>query len=160
MCKPPKTKYIYCWFVPWEKVSSGYMRTVKIQIRQPKPHYLITKGKGKCFQGRKLFQNGLPPFYTGVCSKKQEFAPSGSKFLPFRVDPFWKGEWCSVNHKGKQEVTKVVSLVKWKNILLCTLYIHSTPQLLTILVPKFEQVQLTRSTRCCVLKLLHDWQTL
>ena len=32
-----------------------------------------------------------------------------------------------------------------------------TPQLLTILVRKFEQVQFT--TRCCVQKLLSEWQT-
>ena len=40
-----------------------------------------------------------------------------------------------------------------------TVYTQSirTPQLLTILVLKFEQVQLT--TRCCVYKLLDEWQT-
>ena len=33
----------------------------------------------------------LPPFWKGVSTKRKEFAPCGSKFFPFRVDPFQKG---------------------------------------------------------------------
>ena len=39
------------------------------------------------------------PFEKGVYSKRKEFAPSGSKFLPFRVDQFFK--WGLVRRKGK-----------------------------------------------------------
>ena len=31
-----------------------------------------------------------PPFWKGVFSKRKEFAPAGSKFFPFREDPFSK----------------------------------------------------------------------
>ena len=31
------------------------------------------------------------PFIKGVYSKRKEFAPRGSKFFPFRVDPFLEG---------------------------------------------------------------------
>ena len=45
----------------------------------------------------------------GVYSKRKEFAPFGSKFFPFRVDPFQKG----IGMQGsKQELPKVVYLVK------------------------------------------------
>ena len=40
----------------------------------------------------------------------KEFAPTGSKFFPFRVDPFQNR---TDEQKSKQEVTKVVSLVKY-----------------------------------------------
>ena len=30
-------------------------------------------------------------FSKGVCSKSKEFAPKGSKFFPFIVDPFSEG---------------------------------------------------------------------
>ena len=39
----------------------------------------------------------------------KEFAPTGSKFFHFRIDPFSEGVRCAGN---KQEVTIVVSLVK------------------------------------------------
>ena len=39
----------------------------------------------------------LPPSRKGVYSKRKEFAPIGSNFFPFKVDPFQKGlgaqEW-------------------------------------------------------------------
>ena len=34
----------------------------------------------------------IVPFRKGVCSKRKEFAPHGSKFFPFRVDPFSEGD--------------------------------------------------------------------
>ena len=33
----------------------------------------------------------LSPFWKEVYSKRKEFAPTGSKFFPFRVDPFSEG---------------------------------------------------------------------
>ena len=41
---------------------------------------------------------------------RKEFAPSGSKFFPYRVDPFSEGIGLQ---KSKHEVTKVVSLAKY-----------------------------------------------
>ena len=49
------------------------------------------------------------PSEKGVCSKRKEFAPMGSKFFPFRVDAFSEG--LSLQ-EFKQEDTKVVSLVQ------------------------------------------------
>ena len=51
----------------------------------------------------------LPPFWKGVYSKRKEFAPKGSKFFPFRVDPFQKE---SDMQEQKEEVTIIVSLVE------------------------------------------------
>ena len=52
----------------------------------------------------------LPPFWKMVLSKKEEFAPKGSKFFPLRVDPFseviWWSEEQTVNHT-------VISLVNY-----------------------------------------------
>ena len=47
-----------------------------------------------------------------VYSKRQEFAPNGNRYFPFRVDPFTKG--LSVQ-KNKYEVTKVtVNVLKFQ----------------------------------------------
>ena len=37
----------------------------------------------------------LIPFLKDTYSKRKEFAPLGSKFFPFRVDPFSEGIWCA-----------------------------------------------------------------
>ena len=37
----------------------------------------------------------LPLLGKEIYSKWKEFAPSGSKFFPFRVDPFSEGAWCA-----------------------------------------------------------------
>ena len=42
-------------------------------------------------QGRQLCQVVLTPIFKGVYYKREEFAPLGSKFFPFRVDPCQKG---------------------------------------------------------------------
>ena len=55
-------------------------------------------------------------FRKWIWYKRKEFASQGSKFFPFRADPFSEGAWCAVE---KQEVTKVVSLVKIAENLLC-----------------------------------------
>ena len=50
-----------------------------------------------------------------VCSKRKEFGPLGSKFFPFRTDPFPEGIWCAEKQSGSHQ--KVVSLnKKWRNI--------------------------------------------
>ena len=43
------------------------------------------------FQGRQL--SHFASLLKGVYSKRKEFAPLGSKFFPFRVDPFSEGIW-------------------------------------------------------------------
>ena len=40
-----------------------------------------------------------PPFWKEVFSYREELAPLGGKFFPFRVDPFSEGDWCI----GKQK---------------------------------------------------------
>ena len=48
-----------------------------------------------------------------VYYKRKEFAPVWSKFFPFRVHPFLRREL--VCEESKQDVTKVISLVKkWR----------------------------------------------
>ena len=52
----------------------------------------------------------LSPFWKGIFSKRKEFAPNGSKFFPFRVDPFSEENWCI---ESKEEVKKrLLSLYK------------------------------------------------
>ena len=36
-------------------------------------------------------------------SKMKEFAPHGSKFFPFRVDPFSQGTWCAESQTGSHK---------------------------------------------------------
>ena len=43
----------------------------------------------------RLFSCTPKPFWKGVFSKRKEFAPRGSKFFPFRVDPFSEGMQCN-----------------------------------------------------------------
>ena len=52
-----------------------------------------------------------------TCRKgfRKKLAPYGSKFFPFRVDPFQKGLGVQ---ESKQEVTKVISLAKMAENLL------------------------------------------
>ena len=61
------------------------------------------------FKGSNYDRNCFPPFWKGVYSKKKEFAPGGSKFFLFNVDPFQK--WFGIQ-ESIQEVTKRVSFVK------------------------------------------------
>ena len=44
--------------------------------------------------------------WKGIYSKRKEFPPPGSKFFPFKADPFSEGGV----QGGKQKVTKVISL--------------------------------------------------
>ena len=52
-----------------------------------------------CFRREKTFATPCllsyiaNPFWKGVYFKKKEFAPDGSKFFPFRVDPFFVKEY-------------------------------------------------------------------
>ena len=55
------------------------------------------------------FKHVSAPFWKGVYSKKEEFAPRGSKFFPFRADHFLESPWCAGKQTGSH---KSVSLVK------------------------------------------------
>ena len=48
-----------------------------------------------------------------VYSKREEFAPKGSKFFPFGLAPFWAFQKGFGVYEGNQKVTKVVSFVKY-----------------------------------------------
>ena len=48
----------------------------------------------------KLF---LPPFWKGVYFNRKEFAPHGSKFFPFRVDPFSDRTWLAEKQTGSHK---------------------------------------------------------
>ena len=67
------------------------------------------KGHWYTFKGDNSVKVVFAPFWKGTYSKRKEFAPIGSKFFPFRVDPFQIG---TDVQERKQELTKVVSLVK------------------------------------------------
>ena len=55
----------------------------------------------------------LPLFCKWVHFKRKEFAPIGSKFFPFIVDPFSEGIWYA---RKKTESHKVVFLVKMSSL--------------------------------------------
>ena len=59
--------------------------------------------------GKQICQFVLLPFWKGVYFKRKEFAFPGSKFFPFKVDPFSEEAFVQ---GSKQEVTKVFFLVK------------------------------------------------
>ena len=59
------------------------------------------KGNGNTFKGSNSVQLFLPVFWKMVYSKRKEFAPYGSKFFSFTVDPFPEGAWSA----GKQTVS-------------------------------------------------------
>ena len=61
------------------------------------------------FQGRQLSKTYFVSLMKVVYSIRKEFAPHGSKFFPFRVDPNQKGLGVQ---ESKKEVTHVISLVK------------------------------------------------
>ena len=50
-----------------------------------------------------LMSYTLNSFWKGVCSKRKEFAPLGSKFFPYRVDPF-------IRREAKQFLKRITSL--------------------------------------------------
>ena len=55
----------------------------------------LLKGTVYAFRVGNFVKVVLPPFLKGVYSKRKEFAPTGSKVFPFRVDPFSKRNACA-----------------------------------------------------------------
>ena len=54
------------------------------------------------------------PYWKGVYSKRKEFAPRGSKFYPFRVDPFSEGYWREGKQSGSHK--SCIPFQKWREI--------------------------------------------
>ena len=74
----------------------------------------------------------------GSALKGKKFAPVGSKFFPFRDDPFSKGIWCSRQQKRKLQklsplykMAKIYQVYPVLNILTC----------LTLLTPNFDALR-------------------
>ena len=65
------------------------------------------KGVDNC-RVNNSFTMVLHPFWKGIYYKRKEFAPIGSKFFPFRADPFSEGEVC---RKANRKSEKAISLV-------------------------------------------------
>ena len=59
--------------------------------------------KGDNFFDFFLLSCTYTPFWKGVYSKRKEFAPKGSKFFPFRVEPFSKGRQNNVDRATSPE---------------------------------------------------------
>ena len=59
---------------------------------------MLIKQNSDTFMGGNC-QNCFASLLKRVYSKRREFAPFGSKFFPFRVDPFEEWGWCA----GKQK---------------------------------------------------------
>ena len=50
----------------------------------------------------------------GVYAKRKEFAPKGSKFFPFRVYPFSKGDLCAGKQTGSHKSYRPCK--KWRKL--------------------------------------------
>ena len=61
----------------------------------------------------------LPP-WKGAYSQRKEFAPHGSKFFPFRVDPFLKGTWLTGRWTGSQKKS-CLPCKNWRKTTKCIL---------------------------------------
>ena len=48
-----------------------------------------------------------------IYSKRKEFAPNGSKFFPFRVDPISKGVWCTEKQTGSHKKLYPTRLIQF-----------------------------------------------
>ena len=61
------------------------------------------------FRGGTFVKIVFIPSLKWVYSKRKEFAPSGSKFFPFRVDPISQGDFCAREQRGSH----AVACTKW-----------------------------------------------
>ena len=77
------------------------------------------KGIRYIFWGGNSLKLFLPTFWKGVYPKRKEFAPLGNKLFFFSEVSFSEGDLCA--EKQKQEVTKVIYLVKIYNVYLLPL---------------------------------------
>ena len=57
----------------------------------------------------KLGNISIISFQQRVYSKRKQFASCGSKFFPFRVDPYSGGTWCAGKQTGSP---KGISLIE------------------------------------------------
>ena len=73
----------------WRICNSGALR---LRRKQQTKRCLLHLGVsyGYTFK-EELVKIDFAPFWKEVYPKRKEFAPPGSKFFPFRVDPFSEG---------------------------------------------------------------------
>ena len=93
-----KKKYASCF-----QQSLGNKVRDNFKTKQLVSKYLYIKVNWHSFRGNNSFISILPPFWKGVYSKRKEFAPLGSKFFPFWVDPFSEGAWCARKQAGSHK---------------------------------------------------------
>ena len=55
-------------------------------------------------EGGQLCQNHSVSLLKGIYFKREEFAPHGSKFFSFKVDPFLEEPFCARKHTGSHNV--------------------------------------------------------
>ena len=72
--------HVWCWW--WRIVLLEGLDAHKIIF------IAIFSARETVFMTSCLLSCTSSPFWKGVFSKSKEFAPKGSKFFPFRVDPF------------------------------------------------------------------------
>ena len=66
------------------------------------------------------------PFWKGVYSKRKEFAPHGSKFFPFRVDPFSEGRQKKFGRVASLECINSLSYTFGEEVLNQSIYEPAT----------------------------------
>ena len=62
----------------------------------------------------------LSPFWKGIYTTKKEFAPFGSKFFPYRVDPFLEGNKTILTELFPLKVYQLPFKINWISYLLLT----------------------------------------
>ena len=57
------------------------------------------------------------PFWKEVYSKRKEFAPHGSKFFPFTIDPFSEGTGCRKANRKSQKLSYLYEIARnWAGV--------------------------------------------
>ena len=69
----------------------------------PKPIVSKLKGKQYTFGLRQLCQRCFTCSLKRFYPKRKEFAPLGSKFFPFRVEPFSEADGCAGEQTGRHK---------------------------------------------------------
>ena len=85
---------------------------------------LLFKGNGYTFSGKVTYEWIVCiSFWKGAYSKRKEFAPKGSKFFPFRVDPFLEGSRCPGKQAGNHK--SCLPCQKWQKFYqMCLVHIN------------------------------------
>ena len=95
--------------------------------------------RGATFVTSSLLSCTPNPFCRGTYSKRKEFAPTGSKFFPFRVDPFSEGMQKQFDRVASHED---VSILLFTIELRCIAFNPVDLELISILLNCFSLVML------------------